>query len=88
MKKYEVTGRVFKIKTGIIELSEKQYLTRSHCLKIENAKKGIYRIIDRIEFICGEIIGLDDEINKGEIANITAVDVKEKKGKVADAVLD
>ena len=62
MKQYLVTVFWVNLHTGIVELTQKQYQSRQHCLKSLGDNK--YEILKPIQFKKGETFGYDGELAK------------------------
>lgn len=82
MKQYIITEAMNFNAGSVLELSEKQYKGRDHCLKkIGNNK---YEVLKTVQFKIGEVIGLDGEIDKGLQHKLNACEVKKEVKKPYD----
>ena len=82
MKQYTIT-EAMNFNTGsILELTEKQYKGREHCLKKLGNNK--YEALATVQFKIGEVIGLDEEVDKGLQHKLNPCEVKKEVKKHHD----
>ena len=59
MKKFIVTGKPLRLRSGTLQLTKEQANNRGYCLKVLNPKKGLYLVTGEACFKVGEVIGYD-----------------------------
>jgi len=84
MKKYQATA-VVVLCSGKVKLTKDQAASRSHLLEQVN-KKGVFKIVDTIQFKAGENFSFDGEIPKGIADDLEAVDGKSSS--VSEVTID
>lgn len=70
MAKYRVTGRVARIPSGVIEITEEQASVREHQLE-RVGKSNKYKVIEAVEFKHGEEIGYVGDLSKALFEDLT-----------------
>jgi len=65
MKTYKVTGKVARFAPdSILELTQEQYGDRKLFMEPVDEKKGLYRVIQTVEFKQGEEVGFGGKLDK------------------------
>ena len=84
MKEYIVINGQASLHSGKVKLSSSQAKDRAHNLKTIDAKKGLFEIINTINFKKGEEFSYDGPVNKAQLEELgEVVDVKAKKAAAA-----
>jgi len=81
---YEVTGRVCRISTGVLELSKEQAAARLHNLKPVKGKRPLYEVVGPVEFKVGEKIGYEGDLPKSMAEILVSADKKAANKNAAD----
>lgn len=79
MKQYLVTAFWVNLSTGMVELTNKQYVSRQHNLRELGGNR--YEILKSIQFKKGETFGYDGELSKVFEKEIVPCEVKKEKKK-------
>ena len=80
MKDYIVINGQASLHSGKVKLNSSQAKDRAHNLKVIDAKKGLFEIINTINFKKGEEFSYDGPVNKAQLEELgEVVDVKAKK---------
>lgn len=78
-EKYTVTAASARLHQGVLELTKEQAASRLHNLKPKG--KGLYEIVNPVEFKRGEVIGYDGDLPKalGDLMETEAKQLSKKE---------
>ncbi len=84
MKDYIVINGQASLHSGKVKLSPSQAKDRAHNLKTIDAEKGLFEIINTVNFKNGEEFSYDGPVNKAQLEELgEVVDIKNKKDAAA-----
>jgi hypothetical protein len=79
MKRYQVSGFIVELHTGILELTPEQAASRVGSLA--DLGEGLYSVLEPVQFKRGEEIGYDGDVNKDMAEKITVAPATRKAHK-------